>query len=211
MKTPKVFGIGFHKTGTKSLGEALRTLGYRVTGPNGTGDPKISQNVYAIVDRLAPRYDAFQDNPWPVVFKYADEKYPGSKFILTLRPEDEWLQSVVRHFGTDRTPMREWIYGYGAPRGNEGVYVERYQRHNREVLEYFQKRPNDLLVLNLTRGEGWPELCRFLDLTEPQCPFPHANDAQARERMTGRWWHRIYRTATHAVRRARRLHDSLCC
>ena len=30
---PKVFCIGFHKTGTKSLRKALATLGYRVTGP----------------------------------------------------------------------------------------------------------------------------------------------------------------------------------
>ncbi len=29
-RRPKVFGIGFHKTGTTSLGRALRALGYRV-------------------------------------------------------------------------------------------------------------------------------------------------------------------------------------
>ena len=30
----KIFCIGFHKTGTKSLGLALGILGYKVTGPN---------------------------------------------------------------------------------------------------------------------------------------------------------------------------------
>ncbi|MEE2776427.1 MAG: sulfotransferase [Acidobacteriota bacterium] len=29
----KVFGIGFHKTGTSSLGAALEVLGYRVRAP----------------------------------------------------------------------------------------------------------------------------------------------------------------------------------
>ncbi len=38
MKT-KVFCIGFHKTGTSSLAVALKTFGYRVTGPNGVNNP----------------------------------------------------------------------------------------------------------------------------------------------------------------------------
>jgi UDP-N-acetylmuramate-alanine ligase len=38
----KVFCIGFHKTGTTSLAVALKTLGYRVTGPNGVHDPDIA-------------------------------------------------------------------------------------------------------------------------------------------------------------------------
>lgn len=29
-RRPKVFGIGFHRSGTTSLGRALRSLGYRV-------------------------------------------------------------------------------------------------------------------------------------------------------------------------------------
>ena len=35
--------------------------------------------------------------------------------------------------------------------GNEDVYIARYERHNREVMEYFANRPGDLLVLDLKR------------------------------------------------------------
>jgi len=42
----KIFGISFHKTGTKSLARALSSLGYSVTGPNGTRDPEIATQVF---------------------------------------------------------------------------------------------------------------------------------------------------------------------
>jgi hypothetical protein len=34
----------------------------------------------------------------PEVFKQLDKAYPGSKFILTMRPEAAWLRSVERHW-----------------------------------------------------------------------------------------------------------------
>ena len=178
---PKVFGIGFHKTGTTSLGMALRLLGYSVTGPNGTKDPNISKNVRAMAFRLVEQYDAFQDNPWPILYRELDERYPDSKFILTLRSSDSWIRSQVRHFGTQQTPMRAWIYGQGCPQGNEGLYVERFERHNAEVLSYFERRPDDLLVMDLSKGDGWNQLGPFLGAEIPKTPFPHANKSENRE------------------------------
>jgi sulfotransferase family protein len=181
----KVFGIGFQKTGTTSLAKALALLGYKVTGPNGVHDRRIRDNVRAMVGKLLKKYDAFQDNPWPVLFRELDAWCPGSKFILTLRPAQSWIRSVVRHFGTDTTPMREWIYGPGCPRGNEDVYVARYERHEAEVREYFHARPGDLLVLRITEGEGWEKLCPFLGKAIPAADFPHANRADERENSLG--------------------------
>lgn len=99
--------------------------------------------------------------------------------MLTVRPTDEWWASVLGHFGGRSTPMREWIYGPGAgdPVGHEARYRERYEGHNAEVAAWFEDRPDDLLVLRLTEGEGWPELCGFLDRPVPDRPFPHANAA----------------------------------
>ena len=103
---PKVFCVGFHKTGTKSLGAALATLGYRVAGPRGTLDPQIATNALPLALRLAGDFDAFQDNPWPILFKELDAAFPGSRFILTLREPAAWIASVVRHFGHATSPMR---------------------------------------------------------------------------------------------------------
>lgn len=185
----KVFCIGFHKTGTTSLGRALTRLGYRVTGPNGVHDPDIRANVLPMACELIEQYDAFQDNPWPIIFREMDQRCPDSKFILSLRDTDSWLASQVRHFGTAETPMREWIYGVGCPEGNEDIYRRRYDSHNRDVLAYFESRPDDLLVVDLTKGDGWDELCPFLEVDKPPMPFPHSNKAQDREnRLRRRRW-----------------------
>jgi Sulfotransferase domain len=172
---PKVFCIGFHKTGTSSLGAALRILGYRVTGPNGVHDPNIANNVDAMTDSLVGRFDAFQDNPWPVLYQKLDAKYPDSKFVLTTRDSASWIKSQIKDFGRVETPMRQWIYGAGCPLGNEAIYVRRYETHNANVLEHFRNRPGDLLVMDLTKGDGWPALCAFLGVAVPDVPFPHTN------------------------------------
>lgn len=201
LNVPKVFGIGFHKTGTTSLAHALTTLGYTVAGPNGLNDPDIATNADRIASAIAERYDAFQDNPWPVLYREMDERYPGSKFVLTLRPTDAWIQSQVRHFGETPSPMREWIYGAGCPKGNEDVYIARYERHNREVLDYFSQRPNDLLVLDLTESAAWDELCAFLGKDVPGVPFPHSNRAVDRESHPGSVRERLFRRAARLVAR----------
>ncbi|MEO1580977.1 MAG: sulfotransferase family protein [Pseudomonadota bacterium] len=178
----KVFCIGFHKTGTSSMTVALRELGYRVTGPNGVHDPDIAENLWSIIEQAVTEYDAFQDNPWPIVFKELDARYPGSKFVLTERDADGWVRSQVKHFGTRTTPMRKMIYGAdaGAPEGNESIYLERYRQHGQEVREYFKDRPDDLLIMDLTAGDGWQALCGFLGHQVPAKPFPRANTAESR-------------------------------
>lgn len=177
MKT-KVFCIGFHKTGTTSLAVALRKLGYRVTGPNGVHDPDIDKNALFMAYDLVKKFNAFQDNPWPVIYKELDAKYPGSKFILTIRDSEHWINSQIRHFGLNETPMRKWIYGVGCPEGNEAVYIQRFEEHNKNVIEYFKDRPQDLLVLDLAKGDGWKKLCSFLGTDIPNTAFPHANKAR---------------------------------
>lgn len=184
MKNHKVFCLGFHKTGTTSLGAALDILGYRVSGAFGVNDPEIATRALEQAMVLADRYDAFQDNPWPILYRELDAAFPGSKFILLLRDPEAWIQSQVQHFGHRETPMRRWIYGdqHGSPVGSEGVYLRRYRAHNQAVMDYFAERPDDLLILNLSGGEGWQQLCPFLGEAIPEMPFPHANNANKRRK-----------------------------
>lgn len=171
----KVFCIGFHKTGTTSMGAALETLGYRVAGPFGVHDPDIRSYALRRALEIAAHCDAAQDNPWPLFYRQLDERFPGSRFVLTVRDPQRWIESVSGHFGEQSTPMREWIYGAGSPLGNEEAYLARFERHRREVSDYFADRPEDLLVMDLEAGHGWPRLCAFLGCDPPGPPFPHAN------------------------------------
>lgn len=172
---PKVFGIGFQKTGTSSLHRALEHLGYTVQGHFELTPPDIERKIYEKAEELLPQYQAFEDTPWPLLYRYLDERAPGSRFILTVRDPDRWIRSVVSHFGPNYFPIHEWIYGCESAAGHEDVWLARYRKHNEEVREYFAARPDDLLVLDLAQGNGWEALCSFLDKPVPDIPFPMEN------------------------------------
>ena len=190
----KVFGVGFHKTGTTTLKWALKELGYSVGGiQQGKHLLKdIKQSNWAPVFEVADQYDALQDNPWPLLYKELDEQYPGSKFILTQRDEDQWIKSLVNHCGDKHADMREWIYGYGNPKGHEDVYRERYRRHYEEVREYFKDREDDFLIVSWSDGDGWEKLCQFLNEPIPETEFPHINKGgykqESEEKSTIKGW-----------------------
>lgn len=175
----KIFGIGFHKTGTKSLAAALGRLGYRVHGPGWTRDTdacmsiaSLKQAAFAVIDE----YDAFQDNPWPLLWQDLAQAYPDARFILTYRDSRAWFESARRYFGAEQTPMRALIYGADAasPLGNEQLYIERFERHNQEVRGYFAGRDN-FLELDVSHAGAHGALCRFLGHPVTSDPFPHLN------------------------------------
>lgn len=155
--------------------KSLRILGYRVMGRFGHPNSDNADDIYAMAYELVEKYDAFEDNPWPLLYKTLDQKYPGSKFILTVRSPESWIKSQVNYFGYSETAMRCWIYGVGCPQGNEEIYLKRYNDHNKEVMGYFKERPDDLLVMDVTAGDGWEKLCPFLGHAIPYRAFPHAN------------------------------------
>jgi hypothetical protein len=191
----KVFAVGAMKTATSSLAAALYTLGYNVTGYFGAGDEHIAENALTTAFSLADRFDAAQDTPWFVLYRELDERYPGSKFILTTRPSDEWYDSVVRHFKGNRIQSHEWIFGVRSARFHRRQYVERYEQHNRDVRQYFADRPGDLLEIDIHSELSWEVLCPFLGKPTPRCPFPRQNLAAQRDGP------RLRRASQYAVRK----------
>lgn len=94
----KVFGIGLGKTGTLSLANALKLLGYRAG--------HYAEALLALQyrsGRLEPRFDAIAhwdalaDIPIAATYKTLDQEFPDSKFILTVREQEAWLASSERH------------------------------------------------------------------------------------------------------------------
>jgi hypothetical protein len=187
----KVFGVGLHKTSTSSLANALYILGYHVGGTFATSDHADQAALEEYVLSAAAMYDAVQDMPWPAFYRLLDQHFPGSKFVLTIRDPHRWVSSVVTHFGRKDISSHEYFYGVPTAAGNEAVYLERFERHNREIRDYFVDRPDDLLVMDIGAGHGWEELCAFLDVPVPDMPFPHQNPASGRR--TGRYRRRLRR------------------
>lgn len=184
----KIFGIGFPRTGTTSLAEALGILGYRIRGcPSYITDAFLRQDLEFIFD-FVDQYDAFQDIVWPIIYKELDKEFGNSKFILTVRDTDKWIRSMV-NYGAYKNSARFGKYVFNAkhPRGNEERYIQVYEKHNREVTSYFRERPDDLLLVDWEKTNGWEVLCPFLDREIPRQPFPH------RHKMNYSGAHRMYR------------------
>lgn len=176
----KVFGIGFHKTGTSSLGVIFDRLGYRVAGYNpfrhlADRETLSFEEVEALALKIAQDVDAAKDSPWPILYKSLDRAFPGSKFIHVVRDPDAWIKSAVNDFGDDPNALREIVYGSRFPKGNEAIWLEHYNRHNREVQEYFTDRTNDLLSLRLEDGVSFERVCDFLGKPLVGTGAPKAN------------------------------------
>lgn len=196
----RIFGIGFHKTGTTSLHHAFTALGFdswhwksnkeawRIFSEmNAGGRSPLLENSYALCD-----------NPIPLLYEKLDKAYPGSKYILTMLSDEKWLAAVECLFDPNRNPYYDWdkqpfshmIHEaiYGTRLYSKQTFLDRYRHHNRDVIAFFRDRPNDLLVMNMSEGAGWKELCGFLGKPIPSIPYPHAHKDQPPKNY-GHWIH----------------------
>ncbi|MDC1499579.1 hypothetical protein N8390_10585 [Amylibacter sp.] len=177
----KVFGIGLSKTGTTSLYASLALLGYKTItyrhmaeiGMHSwfRGDFKIDH-----LDGI----DAATDLPVAPFFRELDQAYPGSKFILTKRPIEGWQKSITRQF--NQTSQQRHLPSfardthlatYGIWGVNEDRLTQVFKDHEIAVRDHFSNRPDDLLVLNFFKNDGWAELCAFLGNEVPDIAFPN--------------------------------------
>lgn len=192
MKSSKVFGIGLNKTGTTTLSQCLYLLGYRAAPFNDLLLEDVClRKDFSKLKEWVDQYDSFEDWPYPLIFKELDRMYPGSKFILTLRKTpDTWFDSLKKHSLTTHplTHSRKMMYGFAFPHGRKKEHLKIYNEHNQRVREYFKNRPSDLIELCWENGDGWEELCTFLDCEIPAKPFPHTNTGVSRTHNVSRKW-----------------------
>ncbi|KAL6056602.1 Sulfotransferase family protein [Balamuthia mandrillaris] len=195
-KNPKVFGLGMPKTGTSSLAEALQMLGFDSHHTfhkpvelllRKDKEDSIAPLSVDVVRRYDP-FDAVSDNPIPWFFEELLLMYPEAKFILTTRNVTKWWASWKAHMQRHTDPtdvalrMRSLNFGWQQP--NEYFCVKGFLRHNRLVQAIVP--PKQLLVMDVTAGDGFSKLCPFLGVPGEKCPpdeeFPVAN---TKENPTG--------------------------
>jgi hypothetical protein len=211
----KVFCIGRNKTGTTSIAKAFSELGL-VVGVQWLAEWLVHDWARRDFRRLflyCYTAQAFQDVPFslPFTFQALDQKFPGSRFILTMRDSPEqWYESLTRFhaalFGHGRIPTLDdlkaarYIYQgfmYEANRllhntpaddpYDRDVLIADYNAHNSAVLEYFRHRPGDLLVLNVAEPGAYDRLCKFLGKPCAGGEFPWENrTADVEKRLAAR-------------------------
>ncbi|UJR12969.1 hypothetical protein I4U23_017144 [Adineta vaga] len=203
----RVIGAGLPRTGTSSLKAALELLGF---GPchhmmNIFDDPSRGIQFIRALDgypvdfhELMKGYGSTVDNPAAEFYKEIHQVYPNSKIILTVRDSGEkWFESVENTIvptGNDifyliavypirflrlqcllgRRIHQRWITRYGS----YGPQI--HDLHNARVIS--ENKKDDLLIFNVK--EGWPPLCKFLDVPIPtEIPFPNINDTKLVQRV----------------------------
>jgi hypothetical protein len=204
----KILGVGLSKTGTTSLAHAVRLLGFssihydqqRLTPLLLGRDPSPDFRVYDDVD-------AVFDIPSAYFYRELLAAYPESRAILSVRDLEGWWRSIERHFNQERRVtapggrdyLRALVRGparlraqeaeiafrtnlrncvYGSTDAREFVFKKKFIEHNERVRQ--EVDPARLLVIDVTAGQGWPELCSFLDIPIPNVPFPHSNITERR-------------------------------
>ncbi len=190
----RVFGIGMHKTGTTSLHEAFKKLGLDSAHWKSAHWAKAVWQEMKNSGRsgVLEKSYALCDLPFTLLFRELDIAYPGSKFILTTRNEDKWIRSVESHWDPSINPFRgAWDADpfthqihrelYGRKTFDREVFLERFRRHNAEVISFFQDRSSDLLVIDVDEQPTWGPLCMFLDLPVPVGQYPRAFKTKSRE------------------------------
>ena len=175
----KIFGIGLNKTGTTTLGQCGRILGYRCKScSKQLLEDLILRKDLTKVKSIVDEYDLFEDWPWPLIYRELDEMFPGSKFVLTVRKNSEiWLESIKKH--SMRTHpfnhCRKLTYGYNYPHKYTKEYIDFYIQHNNNIRKYFKGRDSDFLEICWENGDDFEKLCKFLNKDIPQISLPHAN------------------------------------
>ena len=197
----KVFGIGRNKTGTTSLDRALRLLALTV-GDQNPAELLIhdwARRDFSTLVGYCDSGEAFQDVPFSLDYTFVamDQAFPGSKFVLTVRPDAAtWYESMLAFqtsvVGAGRIPtgadLRSYPYcyegwlwdvhhlAYGVDDDSlydPALYMADYELHNSTVVDYFAKRPDDLLVLDVATPGAFERLCGFLDIEFPGGEMPH--------------------------------------
>lgn len=192
----KVIGSGFGRTGTMSTKLALEHLGFgpchHMTEVMGNPDQPAHWAAFARGENVDwaevfAGYGAQVDFPGAVVWHELSIAFPEAKVLHTERPEEDWWASYSKTIGKFFRLRRELplppplvpifetmdrIVAEGTLGGHEKASaIAAYRQNNEKVRDII---PADrLLVFSPT--DGWAPLCRFLDVTVPNAPFPRTH------------------------------------
>ena len=145
-------------------------------------------------------FRASVDYPSAHLYKTLMKVFPEGKIILTVRDPESWYKSVMNtiswgHQQSKRFPLN--LYNYldyterkrqemiGKVKFGSKSYHEIILEGKNEALKLYENWiaevksnvPKDKLLIFDVK-QGWKPLCQFLDVPEPNVPFPRTNDTE---------------------------------
>jgi hypothetical protein len=178
----KYFIIGLNKTGTTSIKCALGAVLGRISLAPIKNIYEIN-NIFSFTDSLIKKNKAvFKDRPWNTgCYKELNERYHNSKFILTIRDEEEWWTSVknwltIRAKWTKKfnrleklkkldSRIRTYNKHLNCDSLNKDCYINYYNSYNNAVIEYFKNKSN-FYILSLPKDFNWFNIQKIVNLDE---------------------------------------------
>jgi hypothetical protein len=129
--------------------------------------------------------DVLIDSPVPFLYPHLDVRFPGSKFILTTRDKEKWLESMHWMFTHGKViwnwPRSTQEYHrkfYHTTKFNRKILSKHFDEYHAAAIQYFKSRPGDLHILNIDKGIHMSDLCDFLKIPRQELTFPKSNERQ---------------------------------
>ena len=175
----KILCLGFDKTGTTSLHEAFKWLGFSSAHCEWEGDVRGGDLVTkAAREHLPllvymPGVQAYSDMELYDWYQTLAEQYPEAYYILNTREPYARAVSKIKHDMRwnarfpERQPRR-----VDEQRKHELVALQCAREE--DIRAYF-KGWQRFTEFNVTEGDGYPKLCEFLGLPSLDEPFPFEN------------------------------------
>lgn len=163
----KIFEIGFFKSASTLLSEAIKVLEVKYQGwsryfydtyndliqEKFRWDTYVGQDIKEIdsVLRYMNDYDAFCDAPWrDISFVILDKAFPGSKFIFNDRDQDDWMLNYKYHIKETMNPEFEKLLR------ND------FKQKKQFIIDYFKNRSQDLFIQDFHKNTDVNNLYKFL-------------------------------------------------
>ncbi len=191
-----------NKTGTTSVEHVLKEFGYAL-GDQAQGELLIDdykKNDWKSIIRFCQNAEAFQDLPFslPYTWLFLYDAFPDAKFILTIRDEEKWYQSICSFHSKlfsdgiqvpTKEDLQKATYRYKGftwkshravwktPENdpyNKKILAAIYNRHNEDVLYFFKDKLN-FLCIDVSEKGSYSQLADFLNKQPLHAVFPHLN------------------------------------
>jgi len=180
----KVICAGLPRTGTESLQSAFGILGMTTFPKEAevwkraiSGETVDWKTAFGTADVVMGLFAAlFWDEIW--------EAHPDAFIVLSVRPDDEWHESLNATILPHIRKGEKWEWwrqafqrltgkvAWDSPSALKGGYYG----HNQDVARHGTGdglRPENVLIWEAK--EGWEPLCEALGVPVPDVPFPHRN------------------------------------
>ena len=176
-----IYDISPARTGTTSLCNAMKILGYRASHgvPRGQENTTLNHLEYGYLDMpWAKDYD-FIGGMFNYSWHRLVEQQPEAKFILLTRDLDDWIDSTIvklREFSPKPGTVSYFhrIANLGCVHTSDRKRLAHYYRtHSQAIQDHFWGKDHQFLKMDIK--DGWAPLCKFLGVDVPDTSFPHLN------------------------------------